>query len=750
MATATYECVETISLENLHKLIESTKVSLDHKVFLRKLQTHMKKVPNHSLTFQTNEKIAKLPAGRLYAKYKFPNLQLCPRILRGALAPGYVEVDVVNCFPSIFLWIFRENQMEYPRELEEYVTNRDAFVERVGMDKAVVKNHVNSVMNFGQTLNPVVQAFGERFQECFRQLLTLPAYKKYFDFAKARATTRNPDEPFKKAVHYVGADVEREVVQMCIQQFKNTGFETSTVIHDGFLVRTDQEFEQFQTTVRPLLDRTSEVITNDLGFPVQLSVKELEFNPADVFDDNASAYVDEDLNDHLAAELFRKYLLEHGYHFRKCSNVVYMYDPNTHVWTDKISGWRALAASCGELGAYGTSTPKQNYMWTQLVDSFPDEPDLLIEFHEASLMKMAWENGWYDFTAGQFKPYDDDSYLHGFFDKVKWEWSDELDQEIVDEILTKCIYGVFEREQGDYMLRTLGRAAAGYVADKLMYIILGNTNSGKGVLMTLLEKAFGKMVGTFNSGVLAHKAVQDEAKGLSFMVALKDKRFLMGSEASRSCVFDSQKINMMASGGDTITARQNNRDEMEFKMSGTGFLFCNDMSKINGLDDSVANRLRFIEPVYSFLSGEMYERKKNQSNVKKADDTIKTHFVKRDDVAATFAQMVCMAFTMERVHEPAQVVRQNREWLDAEDISEALSKLFEEMPNHKVSAKQFIRRCQTVESLRLVSANKITRTMKTSFNIKCENARVTGLSKPEKCYIGIKLVGDDDNDEMYM
>ncbi len=60
MATATYECVETISLENLHKLIESTKVSLDHKVFLRKLQTHMKKVPNHSLTFQTNEKIAKL------------------------------------------------------------------------------------------------------------------------------------------------------------------------------------------------------------------------------------------------------------------------------------------------------------------------------------------------------------------------------------------------------------------------------------------------------------------------------------------------------------------------------------------------------------------------------------------------------------------------------------------------------------------------------------------------------------------
>ena len=207
---------------------------------------------------------------------------------------------------------------------------------------------------------------------------------------------------------------------------------------------------------------------------------------------------------------------------------------------------------------------------------------------------------------------------------------------------------------------------------------------------------------------------------------------------------------MMASGGDTITARQNNKDEMEFKMCGTGYLFCNDMSKINGLDDSVANRLRFIEPSYSFLTGDMYEKRKKQSNIKKADDTIKTHFVKRDDVGATFAQMVCMAYNGERPIEPACVKKQNMEWLDAEDIAEALSKLFEPDTGNIVTCAHFLKKAKQVETLRMVSDNKISRTMKTSFNVKSENMTPPG-GKQQKCYKHIRLIetADDDDSGMY-
>jgi len=740
-----YECTEIINLENLHKLLESSKVSVDHKTYLKKLQGHMKKNTHHSLTFVTSAKLGSRRMGRLYAKYGHPSLQICPRGLRGALGTNYVEIDIVNCFPTVFLQLFQKNNIAVPISLEEYVEDRDAFVAKCNMDKAQVKSHINSVMNFGQTLNPVIEEFGQTFQEAFKALLNLGAYTKYFDYAKARCESLNKLEPFKKAVHFVGSDIERQAIMCIITQFQENGYETSTVIHDGFLLRTNHDPHTLQESVQPMLDSAQRQVESDLGFKVKLAVKTLDFKPEELFDESCAPFADDDMTDHTAAEIFRKYLTDNGYHLRKSNSVIYMYNPNTHLWSDKIVGWRQLASLCLELGVYGQSTPKQNNMWVQLADTYEDESDLLVEMHEACKLKMAWNNGYYDFATAELKPYDEDSHNLGFFDKVKWDWEDHLNEELVSLILNNCVYGVFLKEQGDYLLQALGRAAAGYVEDKLMYIVLGNTNSGKGVLMTLLEKSFGKMVGTFNSGVLAHKQVQDEAKGLSFMVALKDKRFLIGSEASRACVFDSQKINMMASGGDTITARQNNKDEMEFKMCGTGFLFCNDMSKINGLDDSVANRLRFIEPAYSFLSGDMYERKKNQTNVRRADDTIKTWFVKRDDVAATFAQMVCMRYDGNRPVEPACVKRQNNDWLDAEDISEALGKLFETVANNVVPFKDFLKRCMTVESLRTVSANKISRTMSTSFNVKCENATPPHIGRQVKCLLGIRLLGTDDN-----
>ena len=358
-------------------------------------------------------------------------------------------------------------------------------------------------------------------------------------------------------------------------------------------------------------------------------------------------------------------------------------------------------------------------------------------------MKIAFQNGYYDFQTTRFTTWEHAEHVEdcGFFQKVKYDW-EESNPDLVSEIWNKCILEVYGQEQGEFLLAVLGRAAAGYVEDKMLYIILGNTNSGKGVMVNLLEKAFGKgYVGTFNTGVLQHKSVPDEAKGLSFMVALKDKRFLIGSEASRSAVFDSQKINMLCSGGDTICARQNNKDEQEFKMAGTTFMFCNDMSKINGLDDSVANRLRFIEPKYSFLAGSEYIRKQLQPNVKKADDTIKTHFVKRDDVGQAFAMMVCLAFKDVRPQEPAQVVQQNSEWLNAEDVEEALGRLVVKKQGGLVACEDLYKQCQNVESLRNMSQNKITRTLNVSFEVPpCVFRTIPGQKVQKRCYLNLELV----------
>jgi len=739
-----YTCNENIHQENLHKLLESSKISVDHKQFLKTLQKHMKKSTSHTLTFQTTEKIGKKPAGRLYTKFKHPSLQICPRQLRGALGTEYVEVDIVNCFPAIFCQMFEQNNIAIPSVLTAYVSDREAFVASTGHDKRTVKDAMNSAMNFGYSLS-CLDNFGQEFRESFRSLCAVPFYKKYFDLGKTRAENPHPDEPYKKAVHFVGSDVERQIVMSAIQTFQDAGFETSTVIHDGFLVRTADDYETFMNNTSDILSKCTSNAATATGYKLQFSVKELPYEPDQLFDDTCAPMVDEDMTDYGAAVIFSAFMDDLGFRFKKSNGQVYMYDPNTHVWSEKVDGWRSQCAKCEELGDYGKSTPRQNQLWVQFEDSLIDEEQLMFEFTEQNYMKIAFQNGYYDFQTKEFTLWKHAENVDqcGFFEKVKYDW-ETPNQELVTEIWNKCILEVYGKEQGEFLLAVMGRAAAGYVEDKMLYIILGNTNSGKGVMVNLLEKAFGKgYVGTFNTGVLQHKSVPDEAKGLSFMVALKDKRFLIGSEASRAAVFDSQKINMLCSGGDTICARQNNKDEMEFKMAGTTFMFCNDMSKINGLDDSVANRLRFIEPKFSFLAGSEYVRKQLQPNVKKADDSIKTHFVKRNDVGQAFAMMVCLAFKDERPREPAQVVQQNSDWLNAEDVEEALERLVVRKPGGLVACEDLYKQCQGVESLKTMSQNKITRTLTVSFGVPaCVFRTPAGQKRQKRCYLNIELVED--------
>jgi hypothetical protein len=200
---------------------------------------------------------------------------------------------------------------------------------------------------------------------------------------------------------------------------------------------------------------------------------------------------------------------------------------------------------------------------------------------------------------------------------------------------------------------------------------------------------------------------------------------------------------MLCSGGDTICARQNNKDEMEFKLQGTTFMFANDMSKINGLDDSVANRLRFIEPKFSFLAGSEYVRKQLQPNVKKADDSIKTHFVKRDDVGQAFAMMVCLAFKDERPQEPAQVVQQNSEWLNQEDVEEALGRLVVSKPGGLVVCEELYNQCQAIESLRHMSQNKISRTLKVLYGVTNPVLKHVARRGTKRCYVDIELVREE-------
>ena len=61
-------------------------------------------------------------------------------------------------------------------------------------------------------------------------------------------------------------------------------------------------------------------------------------------------------------------------------------------------------------------------------------------------MKLAFNDGIFDFETKTFAPFDNSSYLCGFIHKLKWDFVSDEDEEVIKEIYDKVIHGVFGEE----------------------------------------------------------------------------------------------------------------------------------------------------------------------------------------------------------------------------------------------------------------------------------------------------------------
>ena len=105
------------------------------------------------------------------------------------------------------------------------------------------------------------------------------------------------------------------------------------------------------------------------------------------------------------------------------------------------------------------------------------------------------------------------------------------------------------------------------------------------------------------------------------------------------------------------------------------------MPKVKGQDDATENRLKFIETSYSYLNGDLYESKKLNPNVRKADTNLKSVWMKRKDVLEAYASLVVKAYEEEEPVAPARVIEESREWTASDNIGEKFGELFEATGN---------------------------------------------------------------------
>ena len=166
-----------------------------------------------------------------------------------------------------------------------------------------------------------------------------------------------------------------------------------------------------------------------------------------------------------------------------------------------------------------------------------------------------------------------------------------------DDMMNTLIIPIFPNdEEREYNAHIKARALAGCYRDKKWYTFTGSRNSGKGTETEILISAFKKFVMPFNAKCLVNNKFSnpDSAKGLSWIIDKKDARIIISNEidCEENTVLNGAFIKTLASGGDVMEARKNNKDEITFTPQFTMILCLNQLHSISP-EDAIQNMEEF-------------------------------------------------------------------------------------------------------------------------------------------------------------
>ncbi len=124
-----YSCVEYVHVQNLKRIIKSSKFDEGQMNLLKSLYRSVKDSGKHQIEFLPKDKVCKTKAiGRLYPKFSKASLQGVKREVRKALAHHrYTDCDIKNCHPVLMDQIFQKEKISCPA-LSKYVTERESFL----------------------------------------------------------------------------------------------------------------------------------------------------------------------------------------------------------------------------------------------------------------------------------------------------------------------------------------------------------------------------------------------------------------------------------------------------------------------------------------------------------------------------------------------------------------------------------------------------------------------------------------------
>jgi len=624
--------------------------------------------------------------GRWFAEGSL-SIQNMPRRVRHTICKGlWIDIDFKNCHPVLLEQLCIAYDIDCPY-LHKYNTQRDELLHEIMQvsqcDRDEAKRMVLKALNGGKgTVN--VEWWSNMRTE-FKTIANLIASRKEFDKLKKIVTKYKKDNIEASTMNAVLCYFENKCLEVLYKFFADKKIiknQVCCLIFDG-MQGEDNDYNRKMLTDSLLTD-ASRFIFDKTGFNLDITIKdfdqalELPEGFEGTFDDT---FVIEAGDDKSASDYVIK---KYKHLLKKCAgNRIFI--NNNGIWTDnekQLNNKLVNLISNLDIrkeGKCNTSVYSRNRTSTEncikfiLADDSYTDDNFMEKLFNSNIGYIAFNNGIWSFAEKKLYAYNDLPHVY-FAKKVNRDFITSDKTYIIDGVkrdLNFCKQLVYDRiidpilpdkVQRDYFLMCLARGLAGHYADKKWYVGQGSRDCGKGVLTLMLELAFQSFIGLFKAdNFICHRMHSgDEAKKMSWLIPLEFCRLALSSEinASKDTKLNGVLIKTLASGGDTQQARQNRKDEIDFKLQSTLFMFCNELPEIDPIDTK-ENLEGFIFKSKFISKADMDELGDNKpAFFKLRDDNIKK-WCSNDYVIDAFTSIIFDYYNKTRVQTPKELIDDN-------------------------------------------------------------------------------------------
>ncbi len=709
--------------------------------------------------------------GRLFVQHG--GIQRLHHKIRGILCDTlYTDYDMINCHPSILLYLCKENH--FPCfNLEFYVNNRDSCINNlmsaINGDRNECKRLFLRSMNSERTIKKYKQngkminikdTFFISLDAEFKTIQNL-FLNKYTELKTKLIKLGENDNLQGKVLNRVLCQYENIILNEGINYIKDkqaiNNVDKMVLMFDGFMLQNNKDNKKVDDIIELL---------NVNKYGIKWSKKEhdisilsnLEGINTENNENVLSGYFDtiHDIAIYLDETLFKDKLIS-------CNGILYYADNNIlrsdekqikliisniiskqDLWYKCVFGYLPLISNI--------SNVNDTYKWIRM--KVEEDNNFLNNVWDQTLHKICFKNGYYDFREGQFFKDYNNLYTPILIDR---DFKPETNIKIREDIFKRVLYPIFSIDTNqenfkesdrfklmEYMLHKFARVISGHIEDKNWFKFEGLRDSGKGVFSDLLKNAFGKYIQSTNASNFINKRGDEDAKSLSWIIDYQFSRLAVTQEIQldEGKFIDGNKIKKFCSGGDYFSARKNFQDEIEFKIQSALLICCNDMPEIKPTDA--------IEKCISFKMTSKFvkdiEKESKYSNFQyyKADGTLKSDFINKDEVVNEFVLLLIDYYKRDNTAYPQSILNNIIE-LDDEDDEEKLLSLFDinqDTKNIKLTNK---------ELKRIVKDNSISMTMKKAKELLigkgCSSYRTDKSRGIKGASEIINFVDDDDEDE---